>query len=145
MATEPLESTANRWRPEAWLIVGLALFFGVIYLQYALKMSHSNNGMRSAFLRWRTQLADLDDGVNVWQKYAYPNPPIMAIMLKPFMALPPMVGASLWFACKALFAVLAIVLVFKLLDCTEVPLPFWAKGVAVLMTLRPIEGDLVHG
>ena len=145
MATAPLESTSHRWRPEVWLIIGLSLFFGVIYVQYALKMSHSENGSRSAFLRWRTQLADLDDGVNVWEKYAYPNPPIMAILLRPFMCLPPTLGASLWFACKALLAIAAVVLVFALLDPSGQRFPLWAKGLAVMLTLRPFEGDLVHG
>ena len=52
------------------LVVALVLFFGAIYTQYALKIKHSDHGVRSAFLRWKTQLEDLDHGVNVWQKYA---------------------------------------------------------------------------
>ena len=72
-----------------WLIGLLALFFLAILVQYILKLRHSEHGMRSAFLRWQPQLAELDDGVNVWEKFAYPNPPIMAILLKPFLQLPP--------------------------------------------------------
>ena len=128
-----------------WLVVGLLLLFGAIYVQYALKLKSSENGTRSAFLRWRTQLADLDDGINVWDKYAYPNPPIMALILKPFLQLPPTLGASLWFACKSLLALGAIFGVLSLLDSPVRPFPLWGKALAVVVSLRPIEGDLVHG
>lgn len=128
-----------------WLIVAMALFFAIVYTQYALKIRHSEHNMRSAFLRWKTQLEDLDDGINVWDKYAYPNPPIMALILKPFMQLPPTLGASLWFACKAVLALAAILGVLSLLDTPERPFPMRGKALAVLMCLRPIEGDLVHG
>src|SRR5436305_9945228 len=82
-----------------WLIAALCIFFALIFALYTLKLHHSEHGIRSAFLRWQVQLEDLDAGVNVWDKYAYPNPPIMAILLKPFLALPPTLGASLWFGC----------------------------------------------
>jgi hypothetical protein len=99
---------------QRWLMLGFALFLGVVHVQYMLKLTHSETGMRSAFLRWRVQLAALNDGVNVWEKYAYPNPPIMAMILKPFMALPPALGASLWFACKGLMALAAVLAVLAL-------------------------------
>ena len=130
---------------QGWLIGGLLVFFVVIHAQYALKLAHSENGTRSAFLRWRTQLQDLDEGVNVWDKYAYPNPPIMALILKPFFELPPILGASLWFVCKALLALAAILGVFSLLDVPARPFPLSGKILAIAMTLRPMEGDLVHG
>ena len=59
MATVAQETTAHLWRLHRWLIVGLVLFFGVVYLQYALKMSHSEHGMRSAFLRCERTLTPL--------------------------------------------------------------------------------------
>jgi alpha-1,2-mannosyltransferase len=127
------------------LVVALVLFFGAIYTQYALKIKHSDHGVRSAFLRWKTQLEDLDRGVNVWQKYAYPNPPVMALILKPFLQLPPALGSSLWFCCKAALALASILGVLSLLDLPERPFPAWGKALAVLMSLRPLEGDLVHG
>ncbi len=130
---------------QRWIGLALVLFFTVIYAQYALKMTHSESGMRSAFLRWRTQLEDLDTGINVWDKYAYPNPPIMALILKPFLQLPPPLGASLWFGCKAILTLAAVLGILSLLDTPERPFPLWGKALAVLMSLRPIEGDLVHG
>jgi hypothetical protein len=132
----------NRQR---WLLVGLGIFFAAIFTQYTLKLHHSEHGMRSAFLRWKPQLAELDDGVNVWEKHAYPNPPIMALILKPFMQLSPALGSSLWFGGKVMFAFAAILLVLSVLDTPEQPFPIWGKVLAVLMCLRPIEGDLVHG
>ncbi|MSQ95652.1 MAG: DUF2029 domain-containing protein [Gemmataceae bacterium] len=130
---------------QRWLVVALALFFVAIHIQFAFKMQHSEHGRRSAFLRWKTQLEDLDADVNVWDKYAYPNPPIMALILKPFLQLPPMLGASLWFACKTLLALAAIAGVLTLLDSPERPFPIWGKFLAIALSLRPIEGDLVHG
>ena len=130
---------------QRWLVAALLVFFFAVYGQYVFKIRHSEHGMRSAFLRWKTQLADLDDGVNVWEKYAYPNPPIMAILLKPLLQLPPTLGASLWFGCKAILALAAILGVLALLDSAERPFPLWGKALAVLLCLRPIEGDLVHG
>lgn len=128
-----------------WLIAALACVLVIILAQYLLKIHHNSSNNRSAFLRWRTQLQELDDGVNVWNKFAYPNPPIMAIVLKPFMDLPPSLGAATWFLFKALLALAAIAGVWKLLDAPERPFPVWGKALAALLTLRPIEGDLVHG
>ena len=144
MASASPESRWDQLRLH-WLVVGLAILFAAIYVQYALKMQHSEHGMRSAFLRWKTQLEDLDDGVNVWDKYAYPNPPIMALILKPFVQLPPTLGSSLWFACKAMLALASILIVLSLLDSPDRPFPMWGKAIAIVLCLRPIEGDLVHG
>jgi alpha-1,2-mannosyltransferase len=128
-----------------WLIAMLGIFFLAVLVQYTLKIQHSEHGTRSAFLRWKTQLSELDDGVNVWQKHAYPNPPIMAIFLKPFMQMPPAVGASVWFGCKALLAMAAVLGVLALLDDPQRPFPLWGKLLTIVMMLRPIEGDLMHG
>ena len=127
------------------LAIALVLFFGAIYTQYALKIKHSDHGVRSAFLRWKTQLEDLDHGANVWAKYAYPNPPVMVLILKPFLQLAPALGSSLWFCCKAALALASILGVLSLLDLPQRPFPAWGKAVAVLLSLRPFEGDLMHG
>lgn len=135
------------WLRPRWLLVGLTCFFLVIGVQYTLKLRHSKNNSRSAFLRWRIQLDDLDAGVNVWEKHAYPNPPIMAIILKPFHDLPPRLGASLWFAFKAILALAAILGVLRLLDANPplAPMPLVGKVLAIALCLRPMAGDLVHG
>ncbi|MBI3821182.1 MAG: DUF2029 domain-containing protein [Planctomycetes bacterium] len=144
MDSLPLQSRSDQLRGRC-LVALLVLVFAAIYAQYVFKIHHSEHNARSAFLRWRTQLADLDDGVNVWEKHAYPNPPIMAILLQPFLQLPPTLGASLWFGVKAILALASILMVLTLLDTPERPFLLWGKVVAVLICLRPIEGDLVHG
>ncbi|MSU80064.1 MAG: DUF2029 domain-containing protein [Gemmataceae bacterium] len=126
-------------------LAGLVCVFACFFLQYSMKIRHADQPNRSAFLRWRGQLAELSDGVNVWDKYAYPNPPIMALILRPFHALPPFWGAATWFLCKAALALAAIWAVLSLLDASALPFPLWGKLLAVLAALRPIEGDLVHG
>lgn len=141
----PMLPIAGGWMRERWLVIGLLLFFAGIHLQYVAKMKHGDQGNRSAFLRWRTQLRELDDGTNVWEKYAYPNPPIMVLILQPFMRLPPMAGSLLWFWCKSILAIIAILAVLSMLESAACPFPVWGKLLAIALSLRPIEGDLVHG
>ncbi len=53
-------------------------------------------------------ILDVFAGANVYVgKNEYPNPPVMAIVLRPFAELPPVVGAMAWFYAKVLMAVLA--------------------------------------
>ncbi len=126
-------------------LAALVCIFACFLVQYSLKIRHADQPNRSAFLRWRGQLDELADGVNVWDKHAYPNPPIMALILRPFHLLPPYWGATTWFLCKAVLALAAIWGVLSLLDSPEREFPLWGKALAVLACLRPIEGDLVHG
>src|SRR5262245_63177349 len=42
---------------------------------------------RSAFVRWRPQVLKFWEGVNIYDKMLFPNPPIMPITLGPLMAL----------------------------------------------------------
>lgn len=130
---------------QRWLIVVLACVFLAVHVQYTLKLRHSEHGNRSAFLRWRAPLAELDDGVNVWEKYAHPNTPLTTILLKPFLDLPPMLGSSLWFLCKSVLALASILGMLMLLDSAERPIPLWGKMLAVALSIRPIAGDLMHG
>jgi hypothetical protein len=126
---------------QRWLLVGLFVFFAALNLQYVWKVVQG----KSAAVRWEAQLVDFNVGENIWAKYNYPNPPIMALILKPMTALPPRVGSLVWFYFKVIMAVLAIYWVLSLLGMFERPFPFWGKAIAILLTLRPIEGDLVHG
>jgi hypothetical protein len=130
---------------QRWFLVALCAFFLAINVQYVLKVANSEREHRSAFLRWATQIVYLDDGVNIWERFNYPNPPIMALILAPFVYLPPLAGALLWFYAKVVMAILSIHWVLTLLDSGPRPFPFWGKALAVLLSLRPIEGDLVHG
>jgi hypothetical protein len=124
----------------------LCLFFLAINVTYVLKIAHSDRSeSRSAFQRWGSQIRELAAGENIWTKHIYPNPPMMAVLLMPLMFLPPFVGALAWFYLKVAMAVLALHWVLSLLDVSERPFPWWGKLLAILLCLRPIEGDLVHG
>ena len=65
---------------------------------------------RNAFVRWRPQVIKFWQGVNVYDKMLFPNPPILPITLGPLMALPPVTGAMTWFAIKVLLTTISLVL-----------------------------------
>jgi hypothetical protein len=152
---------------QRWFVVGLLVFFVGVSVQYSLKVSHADRHTdrdnRSAFLRWREQILELDQGVDIWAKYNYPNPPIMALLLEPFVLLPPLTGSLLWFYAKVGMTVAAVFWAFRLIETPKggepcgTPLgeppatsqdgrfPAWGKALAVVLTLRPIMGDLTHG
>jgi alpha-1,2-mannosyltransferase len=123
----------------------LALVVLLMSVKYAAKIEKpSDAGIqnRSAFLRWRSMIHDLFTGTNVYiGVHEYPNPPIMAMVLKPFADLPPKVGALTWFYAKVLMAVLSAVWVFRLVSPE---LPDSAKALTILLALPPLLGDLSH-
>jgi hypothetical protein len=129
-----------------FLIALLALVFAVS-VQYTLKVFDLRDGRqdRSAILRWRDQLQHLDGGENIYQRFNYPNPPIMAILLRPLAALPPLAGALCWYYLKVGMTLFALAAVFHLVEAPGRPFPAWAKALAVLLSLRTILGDLTHG
>jgi alpha-1,2-mannosyltransferase len=137
-----------------WFWLGLALLFAVLSIPYGIKAWH--NG--SAFQRWQPQISALGEGVDIAQRFNYPNPPIMALLLYPLARLPtaaqewglPVKAASLaaalcWFYIKAALTLLAFRWVFQLIEEPSRPFPLWAKGLTVLLALRPIMSDLQHG
>jgi alpha-1,2-mannosyltransferase len=125
-----------------WLLLGLALFFTLLSVQYTLKV---RSDRRSAFVRWRPQILDLGAGVNIYEQHNHPNPPAMPLLLLPLAWLPPPAGALAWFFLKAGLAVLAIDWTFRLLEAPERPFPNWARLLAVLLAVKPLIGDLTHG
>ncbi|HZV07067.1 MAG TPA: glycosyltransferase family 87 protein [Gemmataceae bacterium] len=137
-----------------WYTLVLVLFFAVLSIPYGIKAWH--NG--SAFQRWQPQISALGDGVDIAQRYNYPNPPIMALLLYPLARLPaaanelglPEKAASLfaalcWFYIKAGLTLLAFRWVFQLVEEPSRPFPLWAKCLTVLLAMRPIMSDLQHG
>ncbi|HEX4591622.1 MAG TPA: glycosyltransferase family 87 protein, partial [Gemmataceae bacterium] len=129
-----------------FLFLLLLLFVGVS-IQYTLKTREPRDGKqdRSAILRWRDQLLRLDDGGNIYDVGNYPNPPIMALMLRPLADLPPIPGALVWFYLKVGMALAAFAMTFRLCEEPGRPFPTWAKALTVLLSLRPIMSDLTHG
>jgi len=152
----------------------LAIVLVVMSLQYLTKVAKpgdSGQQTRSAFLRWRAMIRNVFDGVNVYTGLnEYPNPPIMAIVLRPFVELPPVVGAMAWFYAKVAMAALAAIWIFRLIQpptaapkhtekdnpanaaCERVrssisppvTLSDPAKAVAILLALPALMGDLSH-
>jgi hypothetical protein len=98
----------------------LAVVVALMSVKYAAKIAKpgdSGQQSRSAFLRWRHMVNGVFAGENIYVGVnEYPNPPIMAVLLRPFTALPPVAGALAWFYAKVLLAVLAAVWVFRLVE-----------------------------
>ena len=156
----------------------LAAIVVLMSVKYAVKISKPGDGgqlSRSAFLRWRELVNGVFRGENIYVgANEYPNPPIMAVLLRPFAALPPAVGALAWFYAKVLLAILAAVWTFRLVAEEPTPLPEGkgeedtadrssspfpsgrgaggvglftrdlAKAAAVVLCLPPLLGDLSH-
>jgi alpha-1,2-mannosyltransferase len=125
----------------------LTLLIFAVSLQYTFKVLDLRNGKqdRSAILRWREQLLQLDSGENIYERFTYPNPPIMALMLRPLADLPPIAGALTWYYLKVGLAVLSFIIIVRMIGTESEPFPPWAIGLAVLLSLRPILSDLTHG
>ncbi len=147
---QPMPALAIR-RPPAPARLGrafalvLALAFAATAVRYyfkAEKPSRTGELTRTAFLRWRPQILALQTPTNIYTAFNYPNPPIMALVLAPFVALPPLVGAMAWFAAKAAMAVWLLRWAVRALGADP---PGWAVGAAVLLAMHPILGDLSHG
>jgi hypothetical protein len=137
--------TANK--AQGWFVAALLVVFAAVSVQYTIKVLTPRNGetTRSAIVRWRDQLLQLDAGENIYEKFTYPNPPIMALLLRPIAELPPLTGALVWYYLKVAMALASFAMVFRLSADVGVDFPPWAKAVAVLLCLRPVLGDLMHG
>lgn len=124
-------------------VVGLLLFFVGVSIQYSCKVIEKESA--SAVARWRPQLLLLGEGVDIYRIYSYPNPPIMAMILMPLAQLSSLAGGLCWFYLKVCMTLAAFFWTFRLIESPEQPFPAWAKALAVVLSLRPIMGDLTHG
>lgn len=135
----------SRPRPHAGqrlFLLGVATILTFAAASYTQKAVRN----RSAFLRWREQVLQIDQRTDIYQRFQYPNPPIMAMILRPLASIePPWAGALGWFALKVAMAILSLGMIFRLIESDGAPFPPWAKALAVLLSLRPIVGDLTHG
>ncbi len=125
-------------------VILLFVLFAAVSVQYSLKASKG----KSAIIRWSSLIQEIDAGDDVYKQTLYPNPPIMALMLEPLAILishSALAGALTWFYLKVAMAVLCMYWVFRMVETPEHPFPPWAKGLTVLLSIRPIIGDLTHG
>ncbi len=100
---------------------------------------------RSAFVRWRPQVRQFWSGVNIYDKMLFPNPPIMPITLYPLMVLPTVTGAMCWFAIKVLLTTAVLIMCFEIVRPPGGSFPPMFRSLILLLSLRPILGDLHHG
>jgi hypothetical protein len=136
--------------PHPWLIPGLTLLLLVVLsVPYLLKVLHVREGQsietRSAILRWRPQLLEMEAGQDISGRHNYPNPPIMGLVLLPVAQLPPLASALAWYYVKAILAAVTLFWIFRWLAGPDQAFPAWAQILIVLLSLRPILGDLQHG
>src|SRR5947199_84129 len=82
-------SCATGGRAQRWFTAGLILFFVAVSVQYSHKvLSHKRDGeTASAILRWAKQIMAMEGGEDVHLTNNYPNPPIMAMILRPLAGL----------------------------------------------------------
>lgn len=118
------------------LLIGAAAYYG--------KITSEKRSNRSAIQRWQPQILGLEQGEDISQKYAYPNPPVMSVLLLPLAKLPSGVMAITWYLLKVGMAVLSTAWILAMVD-PQKRLPWWAQGLAILLAIRPIIGDLQHG
>ena len=100
---------------------------------------------RSAFVRWRPQVLQFWKGVNIYDTKMFPNPPIMPISLYPLMTLPPLEGAMTWYCFKVALTVACVWYCFQMVRFDDRVIPSWVQGPVLLLSFRPILGDLHHG
>lgn len=127
-----------------WFIAGLLILFLALSVQYTHKILRRGEGS-SAFNRWRPQVLAMAAGEDAYQRFSYPNPPMMAVILLPYYQLPELAGALAWYYTKVALALIALVWTFRLVEDPDRPFPDWAKALTALLSLKPIMGDLTHG
>src|SRR5438128_2287897 len=94
-----------------WFVLGLLLFFVGLSVQYSYKITHGG----SAIQRWRSQILQIED-VDIYNRFTYPNPPMMAILLEGLAEMDPFVGSLCWFYAKVGMALLSLSLTFRLIE-----------------------------
>jgi alpha-1,2-mannosyltransferase len=99
----------------------------------------------SAFVRWRPQVLQFWQGVNIYEKMLFPTPPLMPITLSPLMFLPTIVGAMAWFAIKVGLTSASLAMCFRMVRPSDGIYPPLFRSLILLLSLRPILGDLHHG
>lgn len=137
--------------PRAIRIAFAVALAAILFLAFGKMMAKANQPSRlgdytrTAILRWKPQIEALGRGENIYAAFNYPNPPIMALILRPVVALPPAAAAGVWFLVKVGLAGFLVFGSVRFVRGSGRPLPEFAVGVAILLALQPILGDLSHG
>lgn len=88
---------------------------------------------------------ELVAGVDIYERYAFPTPPIMALLLYPFALLPAKAGMAAWLGFKIALTVAALLILLRMVERNEATLPAGVLAIIVVLSARPIVGDLLHG
>jgi alpha-1,2-mannosyltransferase len=132
----------RRDRLSSWVFWSLWGFIVVIAAAFYYEKAAEDG---SAFVRWRPQVLQFWDGVNIYDKMLFPTPPLMPITLYPLMVLPTIVGAMCWFALKVAMTTVALILCFGFVRPRDGTYPPMFRSLVLLLSVRPILGDLHHG
>ena len=133
-----LGATVHRW---SGLLGGVTLFFLIVGAYYV----GVKGDERSAINRWRPQVLELWAGDDIYLTHGFPTPPVMAMTLTPFCLLPGSGTMAAWFAFKAALTLVVVVWILQAIEWSGVRLPLWAVVIGLLMSARPVMGDLLHG
>ncbi|QDV33599.1 glycosyltransferase family 87 protein [Tautonia plasticadhaerens] len=133
--------TGRNGRRAVWITLAITVL--VASGIYSLKAAEE----RSAIIRWLHQVEELQEGVNIWDRYMFPNPPIFPLTLYPLTSMPPVVASMVWYYVKVGLTALSVVFCFRMArDSDDVrPVPAWAQFLVMLLSFRPILSDLHHG
>ena len=133
--------TDSQSRVRRWLTVALATVLIGAAIHYALKAADD----RSAIMRWRPLLEQLVRGEDVYSVGSYPNPPLLGILLYPLTLLPPILAALTWFLLKVTMAALSVRWALAMTSAPGQQGSTLVTAVVVLLSSRPLLGDLQHG
>ena len=137
-----IDEPCRNARLSNWVFWGLWALIVVISAAFYYEKAADH---RSAFVRWRPQVLQFWKGVNIYDKMIFPNPPIMPITLHPLMVLPTVTGAMCWFAIKVALTTLTLIMLFRIVRPSGTAFPPMFRSLVLLLSLRPILGDLHHG
>ena len=114
-------------------IVSLLVMLGAAVV-YAGKAAEE----RSAFIRWRHQVLEFVRGVNIYDKYYFPNPPLDAALALPADDPPPVAGALVWFGLKVTMVALTAWMLLRMVKTPEVSaraeLASWLRNTWTLLS-----------
>ncbi|WP_419192976.1 glycosyltransferase family 87 protein [Kolteria novifilia] len=131
----------GRFRLPAPLMTAFIVFFLVVGTYYVVV----KGTRRSAINRWKPMVAELLAGEDIYRKFAFPTPPIMALVLVPFTSLAGAWTMGAWYLLRALLAIAALILLLRMVQPIY---PRWSLSAQLglfLLISRPIMGDLLHG
>ena len=127
-----------RWRSALAVLVVTAVVAGIYYVEV-------KGEQRSAFNRWQPMVRELMAGEDVYHRHAFPTPPIMGMILYPFVLLTGKWAMTGWFAVKVVLTAIAFLWMLRMVDSQENPLPIWLALLTLLLVAKPVLGDLLHG